>query len=1105
MSQIQFVGDLGLVIGAILALVAGVLAWWVYRKEVNRRGLDPSLKWKLPPLRALAVFLLFLMLTGPVLMHREVIGQVARVLVFVDASESMGLDDQHMEPGRKLLLVADAGWLPAGKVDPQIIDAIAQLDEARRIATATTGGDRAALKQAIDAFAKHVEAARASVAGANLSAASIGVPVRGSITREVWTGAGGTNVRDPRSIDRATEKAPSQTALESRFHSPANFGDNYLQRMRGLIHPPATGDYRFQIHSDDASALYLSTDDKPETKKLIAYQTASTSINDWPAGAAQSKAIKLEAGRAYYIEAVHQEGSGEDFVGVGWQRPDGPLERPIPGQFLSPIDASPDASRLADQIESQLVAPAKALANRGFGEAATEDVEQYRRELADLAAAAGRYEAALRSSLDQLAEALVAAEDQAVVAAFDRFDATPRWQRAQTMLLDGEESLLASLAGSHDVELITLDGSQSTRLWTPTTDRQPPAQLTVEPIATVTDLSSAVRERTGGSTDSERGEDVGDDTGRRTAVIVISDGRHNNGESPVALARVLGDRSVPVYPVSLGSTTAPKDLAILDVEAPQSVYKDDRVRGRILVADHMPPGRPFTVRIEHDGKTLWSKPLNTADVARRWVDYDFPIEETVKDQLAAVPEGLTLNALPMDMRVVIDAIEGEQRTDNNDAPLNIRATTQRRRVLVIDGRPRWETRYIRNLFERDERWEVNTIFVGPAAEHQELRRGEEPGEFPADRQQMLNYDLVVFGEVDAKRFEEDDLKLLREFVADRAGGLVLLDGMRGKLRGYADTPLGDLMPVKWADGADDAVLRPMTEPQKIVVTKDGGRIAALQLDGDTTQNAELWTKLPKPKRVVRATALPDTQTLLEAVRDDTTTPMLVYRRFGAGQVLYSASDEYWRWRYKVADRYHQRLWHQVANWIMEPPYAVSDRFVSLDAGGPVYGPGERAMIRARLRDAEGKPVVHATVQAVLWNGDERVATVTLEADEAAGGAFRGQSEALDGGDYRVTVEVTGFTEEQILAETRFAVRTPESGELALMTANEQLMRQVADASGGRFLREEQAKRLPELLEPLSAGKVVESETALWQSYWWFLPIIGLLSLEWWLRKRAGMI
>ena len=45
----------------------------------------------------------------------------------------------------------------------------------------------------------------------------------------------------------------------------------------------------------------------------------------------------------------------------------------------------------------------------------------------------------------------------------------------------------------------------------------------------------------------------------------------------------------------------------------------------------------------------------------------------------------------------------------------LRAVTQKRRILLLDGRSRWETRYLRNMFERDEQWEINTVIAGALA------------------------------------------------------------------------------------------------------------------------------------------------------------------------------------------------------------------------------------------------------------------------------------------------------------------------------------------------------------------------------------------------------
>ena len=62
-----------------------------------------------------------------------------------------------------------------------------------------------------------------------------------------------------------------------------------------------------------------------------------TNVRQWDKYARQkSERIYLEAGRPYYIEALHKEGVGSDHLAVGWQLPDGTMERPIPGARLRP-------------------------------------------------------------------------------------------------------------------------------------------------------------------------------------------------------------------------------------------------------------------------------------------------------------------------------------------------------------------------------------------------------------------------------------------------------------------------------------------------------------------------------------------------------------------------------------------------------------------------------------------------------------------------------------------------------------------------------------------------------------------------------------------------
>ena len=162
--------------------------------------------------------------------------------------------------------------------------------------------------------------------------------------------------------------------------APGNWADNYGTQIVGYFYPPATGDYIFWVCSDDNGALYLSTDDSPSNKKLIAQESvwsnpreyvtsggnsnltmkdsSQFALTQWPTkdpvlGGAK---ITLQAGRAYYIEALSKEGGGGDNLSVAVQNPGATIDStlPIPGIYLS-SDRTFGAATVAAQPQSQTV------------------------------------------------------------------------------------------------------------------------------------------------------------------------------------------------------------------------------------------------------------------------------------------------------------------------------------------------------------------------------------------------------------------------------------------------------------------------------------------------------------------------------------------------------------------------------------------------------------------------------------------------------------------------------------------------------------------------------------------------------------------------------
>jgi hypothetical protein len=169
-------------------------------------------------------------------------------------------------------------------------------------------------------------------------ALSAGSARSANLSREYWKNITGSTVASLTSNANYPTK-PTGTDALTQLEGPQNWGDNYGARVRGYLLPPTTGNYIFWIASDDQSQLFLSTTDLPSNKALIAQvSTGSTTFRQWTKYASQKSAtIALTAGKRYYFEVLHKEGTGGDHFSVGWQLPSGAQERPIPNSRLQPF------------------------------------------------------------------------------------------------------------------------------------------------------------------------------------------------------------------------------------------------------------------------------------------------------------------------------------------------------------------------------------------------------------------------------------------------------------------------------------------------------------------------------------------------------------------------------------------------------------------------------------------------------------------------------------------------------------------------------------------------------------------------------------------------
>ncbi len=663
-----------------------------------------------------------------------------------------------------------------------------------------------------------------------------------------------------------------------------------------------------------------------------------------------------------------------------------------------------------------------------------------------------------------------------------------RWQRVQDLLFKGSSPLLTAISAEHDVELVALRGPAAQRLWWRRQQGRDssgplPGQLPIAADATSTNLDTPLRATLDPFTEG-------------TAVVLFTDGQHNTNESPEDLATALSKAGVTLFPIGLGSEVPPPDLAITLADVPESAFSQEQLRGSIRVRDSMPAGIPATLRVECLGKTLWTQSFTTDGKGERRFDFRFPVQDlpasaNEKDQ------GLRL----LDIQIAAAGAQAAQEKTraNNRAEVPLQVLDRKRRVLILDGRPRWETRYIHNHFDRDERWEARLVF-------DDFKRNAADGSlaksFPATRDELLTFDLVILGDMAPNRLLPEQISWLVEFVEQRGGGLIFIDGARQHLRQWAaQKDAAQLLPVSWTANAPPSASGHTWSLETEIPTP-----AALLLSGSRASNTGLWSSLPPALWTAHVSPIAGAQVVaeLQAPAIGKPTPALVFRPAGAGAVLYLATDELWRWRYQVADLYHQRLWMQIAAWIAAPPFQVETPQLGIGSDRLRYQVGDQAEIRVRLRNSDGSLPVDAAPVAYLTKNGETLGTIDLAPDPSHAGVYRGLTPRLKEGGFEIAV-ARQASAERSMQRLHLRASDREDRELAQLTLNSSLLQSLAQTTGGQFLRESQAGDLPTLLKRADRKQSRISETLLWSSWWWLGVILALLTTEWLLRKRLRLL
>jgi hypothetical protein len=588
------------------------------------------------------------------------------------------------------------------------------------------------------------------------------------------------------------------------------------------------------------------------------------------------------------------------------------------------------------------------------------------------------------------------------------------------------------------------------------------------------------------------GKVLDDAAGRTVAgILVFSDGQNTGGRSPAEAAQAAARAGAPVFAVPTGSQARARDVVVADVFTSGLVFVGDTARVSITVASQGFDTRAVKVELRDGSTLLDSKNLILHDAEEQRVELTFPAKEVGTKYLTV--------AIPPQPE------EPEQLRSNNTEVAFVRVSDEKLRVLLIDGLPRWDFRFLKNAMRRDHGLGGKTSRDEPVVAL-EAEVGRRPAEaqaksLPRSVQELAAYHTVILGDASPRLIDGTFATALAEAVREHGVGLMVAAGPRFTPHAL-DAHLQELLPVRLQSSAG-GLDAPVYKPFQLELSPDGAVHEVMRLYDDPGRNQTAWGQMP-PYYWCAAVERPAPAATVLAWNPSSVgrfgkLPLLAYHYAGRGRVFFVGTDSTWLWRRNVGDRFFYKFWGQAIRFVARRDQQGATK--SWIEARPIRAqPGEEAEIELMAIGPAGQPRTEPTLPLQVQRAGQAAETIALAADPATKGRYTGKHTVKEPGEYRVSYQ-PGGSAPPVEALIRVAAA---SAELRNPNVNRPALESLATATLGKLVELSDLPTIPPLLKGEARLEEVHREASLWDNGLILILVMFIYSLDVALRRLAGL-
>ena len=679
----------------------------------------------------------------------------------------------------------------------------------------------------------------------------------------------------------------------------------------------------------------------------------------------------------------------------------------------------------------------------------------------------------------------------------DAVNTETRLHRANKLLFGEEnqdsDALLAQLNAKFKARLFAFD----------TGAKRIPSEALTDANGESTDIPNALNE----ALDELQGIPL-------SGVVLLTDGADRSGTDIAKLALQTRERKLPIHTVGIGSEAGTDDLELVKVDVPRTAEEDFPVEMWATVKRRGYKGKKVNLQLTNNGRILTSLPVDMDKVEPRGTSKE---TRTVRVPIKFTPR--QPGTQRYGVHVLLDTNADEAVPQNNTKTFLLKvAPSKRVKILFVDGKPRQEFKHIKRALKEDPNIQLTDRFLKNDSEYGGTQTGTEPvfnDYYPDSKEALFYFDAIIIGNVAASHFTKQELENTVEFVRTRGGGLLMLGGAESLgnhelAESYLNTPIAQLLPVELELGSPPPPPAPRgrasREGYQLQLTPDG-KVEPLMALADTPgENLARWesqkpllgyskVKRAKPGALVLAEHPTERNQFGKRI-------LLATQNYNAGRVMVFTPNSSWRWQMLQShqDESHQRFWRQVAKWLTTAP----KEHLKLHIAKTAYTLKEPVVIEVTATDQGFEPTNQAKLRTVIVDETGKRKELRLEQVLGEDGLYSARFIPNRYGEYTVTA--TGTLNGESLGEQQslFEVK-PSYAEFSNAELNVALLKALAEGSGGKYYPLEEASQLVQQIPLVESATSTITDVDIWDMPLIFGLLLAMLGLEWFLRKRVGLV